>query len=149
MLTVRLSCWWWSFADKCKQLKIEVGCLSVCLLALRPCLLLPAVRNDSIELIESKPAGILALLDEQCLVPKGTDRSFASNIYRLLTANPRFSVPHADKVSATVGGGGGVAKQFSNPQGRERLMKLVQKRTTVALSIYPYLCTVKTWFGRL
>lgn len=55
-------------------------------------------NKDSIELIESKPAGILALLDEQCLVPKGTDRSFASNIYRLLTANPRFSVPHADKV---------------------------------------------------
>ncbi|CAN0447622.1 unnamed protein product, partial [Discosporangium mesarthrocarpum] len=53
-------------------------------------------NKDSIVLIEAKPAGILALLDEQCLVPQGTDRSFASNMYRLLTTHPRFSVPHAD-----------------------------------------------------
>lgn len=33
-------------------------------------------------------------------MPKGTDKSFASNMYRLLTAHPRFSVPHADKASA-------------------------------------------------
>ncbi|CAN0507037.1 unnamed protein product, partial [Scytosiphon promiscuus] len=52
-----------------------------------------------ITLIETKPAGILALLDEQCLVPKGTDKSFASNMYNRLTSHTRFSVPHADKVS--------------------------------------------------
>lgn len=56
----------------------------------------------SIVLIEAKPAGILALLDEQCLVPKGADKSFASNMYRLLTTHPRFSVPHADKVRSRV-----------------------------------------------
>ncbi|CAN0067360.1 unnamed protein product, partial [Laminaria digitata] len=55
-------------------------------------------NKDCITLIETKPAGILALLDEQCLVPKGTDRSFASNMYNRLTSHPRFSVPHADKV---------------------------------------------------
>ena len=53
---------------------------------------------NSITLIEAKPAGILALLDEQCLVPRGTDKSFASNLYNRLTSMPRFSVPHADKV---------------------------------------------------
>lgn len=53
---------------------------------------------NSITLIEAKPAGILALLDEQCLVPKGTDKSFASNMYNRLTQHKPFSVPHADKV---------------------------------------------------
>ncbi|CAM9291263.1 unnamed protein product, partial [Scytosiphon promiscuus] len=55
-------------------------------------------NKDCITLIETKPAGILALLDEQCLVPKGTDKSFASNMYNRLTSHTRFSVPHADKV---------------------------------------------------
>ncbi|CAM9373494.1 unnamed protein product [Pylaiella littoralis] len=55
-------------------------------------------NKDCITLIETKPAGILALLDEQCLVPKGTDKSFASNMYNRLTQHSRFSVPHADKV---------------------------------------------------
>ena len=57
---------------------------------------------DSITLIETKPAGILALLDEQCLVPKGTDKSFASNMYNRLTSHKPFSVPHADKVCLCV-----------------------------------------------
>ncbi|CBJ27444.1 myosin-like protein [Ectocarpus siliculosus] len=55
-------------------------------------------NKDCITLIEAKPAGILALLDEQCLVPKGTDKSFASNMYNRLTQHKPFSVPHADKV---------------------------------------------------
>ncbi len=43
-----------------------------------------------IELIEARPTGILSLLDEQCLVPKGTDIGFAQNMYKRLGEHPRF-----------------------------------------------------------
>ncbi|CAM9672640.1 unnamed protein product, partial [Phaeothamnion confervicola] len=54
---------------------------------------------DSIELIENKPTGVLALLDEQCLVPQSTDAKLASNLYRHLEGkHQRFRVTHELKV---------------------------------------------------
>jgi myosin-5 len=37
-----------------------------------------------LDLIEGKPTGILALLDEQCLFPKGNDESLANKLYEIL-----------------------------------------------------------------
>ncbi len=43
-----------------------------------------------LDLIESKkPMGILALLDEQCLVPRGTDAGLTSSIVKSLATHPR------------------------------------------------------------
>ena len=49
-------------------------------------------NQDVLDLIESrKPMGILAMLDEQCLVPKGTDSGLASNISKNLATHPRYA----------------------------------------------------------
>mmetsp|Transcript_19374 Transcript_19374/g.28663 ORF Transcript_19374/g.28663 Transcript_19374/m.28663 type:complete len:1499 (+) Transcript_19374:129-4625(+) len=51
-------------------------------------------NKDSIELIENKPAGILCLLDDQCIAPRATDQSLANNLYRFLDKHPRFKSGH-------------------------------------------------------
>ncbi|KAG5178804.1 P-loop containing nucleoside triphosphate hydrolase protein [Tribonema minus] len=51
-------------------------------------------NKDSIELIEARPAGILSLLDEQCIVPRATDQTFAGNLYKHLASHPRFKSGH-------------------------------------------------------
>eukprot|EP00611_Tribonema_gayanum_P031887 TRINITY_DN9340_c0_g1_i1.p1 TRINITY_DN9340_c0_g1~~TRINITY_DN9340_c0_g1_i1.p1 ORF type:complete len:1500 (-),score=485.70 TRINITY_DN9340_c0_g1_i1:137-4636(-) len=51
-------------------------------------------NKDSIELIEARPAGVLCLLDEQCIVPKATDQTFAGNLYKHLSSHPRFKSGH-------------------------------------------------------
>ncbi len=57
-------------------------------------------NKASIELIEARPAGILSLLDEQCLVPKGTDIGFAQNMYKKLGEHPRFKAGAELKVDS-------------------------------------------------
>jgi myosin heavy subunit len=47
-------------------------------------------NKASIDLIEAKPAGILALLDEQCIVPRATDDTLARNMYKYLNDHSRF-----------------------------------------------------------
>ncbi len=57
-------------------------------------------NKASIELIEARPAGILSLLDEQCLVPKGTDIGLAQNMYNKLGEHPRFKAGAELKVDS-------------------------------------------------
>ncbi|KAK5867242.1 hypothetical protein PBY51_011753 [Eleginops maclovinus] len=67
-----------------------------------------------IDLIEAK-MGILDLLDEECLFPQGTDRSWLQKLFKYLDANPLFEKPRlsneafviqhfADKVEYQCGG---------------------------------------------
>ena len=51
-----------------------------------------------LDLIEGKPVGLLALLDEQCLFPKGNDESLASKLYDHLEGTERFSASRPQKV---------------------------------------------------
>ena len=44
---------------------------------------LPALLQDCVDLIEARPpqgVGILSLLDEECIYPRGTDSSFATKL---------------------------------------------------------------------
>ena len=49
--------------------------------------------NDNfkcLELIEKKSHGVLALLQEQCILPKGSDERFTSNLTRVMVTNEKL-----------------------------------------------------------
>lgn len=48
-------------------------------------------NREIIGLIEDRPLGVLALLDEACLFPRSTDKSFAMKLDAALKRNPYFS----------------------------------------------------------
>uniref|UniRef100_M4B5D7 Myosin-like protein n=1 Tax=Hyaloperonospora arabidopsidis (strain Emoy2) TaxID=559515 RepID=M4B5D7_HYAAE len=48
-------------------------------------------NGPCIDLIQSKPFGILPALDEECIVPQGNDRNFSRKLYRQHGVNPHFS----------------------------------------------------------
>ena len=50
-------------------------------------------NQEVIELIEGKPGGILSLLNEECVVPRGTDASFAEKMFQQLLTNKRLKRP--------------------------------------------------------
>uniref|UniRef100_A0A7S2WSN5 Myosin motor domain-containing protein n=1 Tax=Mucochytrium quahogii TaxID=96639 RepID=A0A7S2WSN5_9STRA len=56
-------------------------------------------NQKCLDLIEAKPIGILSLLDEQCLFPKGNDKSLAGKFYEKLDSVERFSVSNKERVN--------------------------------------------------
>ena len=48
---------------------------------------------EVIELIEGKPSGILSILNEECVVPKGTDSSFGEKLFQQCITNKRLKRP--------------------------------------------------------
>ncbi|KAL8139816.1 hypothetical protein V2J09_005837 [Rumex salicifolius] len=50
-------------------------------------------NQDVLDLIEKKPGGIIALLDEACMFPKSTHETFAQKLYQTFKNNKRFSKP--------------------------------------------------------
>ena len=49
--------------------------------------------QDTIDLIDKKPNGILCLLDEECFFPKGTDESFLNKLHQAHNRNAHFKKP--------------------------------------------------------
>ncbi|PQP99256.1 myosin-15 [Prunus yedoensis var. nudiflora] len=47
-------------------------------------------NQDVLDLIEKKPVGIIALLDEACMFPKSTHQSFSTRLFQLFRAHPRL-----------------------------------------------------------
>uniref|UniRef100_K3WAW2 Myosin motor domain-containing protein n=1 Tax=Globisporangium ultimum (strain ATCC 200006 / CBS 805.95 / DAOM BR144) TaxID=431595 RepID=K3WAW2_GLOUD len=56
-------------------------------------------NQDCVNLISQRPTGILPLVDEECLIPKGNDTTFASKLYRAWEGHPRFSASRMQKAS--------------------------------------------------
>ncbi|CAL9106643.1 unnamed protein product [Musa textilis] len=50
-------------------------------------------NQDILDLIEKKPGGIIALLDEACMLPRSTHETFAQKLYQSFKNNKRFSKP--------------------------------------------------------
>ena len=48
-------------------------------------------NQDRLDLIEHKQTGILALLEDECKLPKATDEKFANRMYKQYQGNTRFS----------------------------------------------------------
>lgn len=55
-------------------------------------------NQDVLDLIDMKHTGILALLDEQCILPRSTDQKFTRYLYARCDTHPRFSATSSQRV---------------------------------------------------
>ncbi|KAG4131257.1 hypothetical protein ERO13_D09G195300v2 [Gossypium hirsutum] len=59
-------------------------------------------NQDILDLIEKKPGGIIALLDEACMFPRSTHETFAQKLYQTFKDNKRFSKPKLSRTDFTI-----------------------------------------------
>ncbi|KAG4188863.1 hypothetical protein ERO13_A08G192400v2 [Gossypium hirsutum] len=59
-------------------------------------------NQDVLDLIEKKPGGIIALLDEACMFPRSTHETFAQKLYQMFKNHKRFSKPKLSRSDFTI-----------------------------------------------
>ncbi|XP_057463451.1 myosin-11 isoform X1 [Actinidia eriantha] len=59
-------------------------------------------NQDVLDLIEKKPGGIVALLDEACMFPKSTHETFSNKLYQTFKAHKRFVKPKLSRTDFTI-----------------------------------------------
>ncbi|ONK70922.1 uncharacterized protein A4U43_C04F2900 [Asparagus officinalis] len=59
-------------------------------------------NQDILDLIEKKPGGIIALLDEACVLPRSTHETFAQKLYQTFKNHSRFSKPKLARSDFTI-----------------------------------------------
>ncbi|OIW20881.1 hypothetical protein TanjilG_24959 [Lupinus angustifolius] len=59
-------------------------------------------NKDVLDLIEKKPGGIIALLDEACMFPKSTHETFANKLYQTFKNHKRFIKPKLSRTDFTI-----------------------------------------------
>ncbi|XP_047320010.1 myosin-17-like isoform X2 [Impatiens glandulifera] len=59
-------------------------------------------NQDVLDMIEKKPGGIIALLDEACMFPRSTHETFSQKLYQTFAKYKRFSKPKLSRTSFTV-----------------------------------------------
>ncbi|XP_072989878.1 myosin-12-like isoform X2 [Typha latifolia] len=59
-------------------------------------------NQDVLDLIEKKPGGIIALLDEACMFPKSTHETFAQKMYQTYKGHKRFAKPKLARTAFTI-----------------------------------------------
>ncbi|KAL8039440.1 hypothetical protein ABFX02_10G037200 [Erythranthe guttata] len=60
-------------------------------------------NQDILDLIEKKPGGIIALLDEACMFPRSTYETFAEKLYQTFRDHKRFTKPKLSRSDFTIG----------------------------------------------
>ncbi|KAJ4726841.1 Myosin [Melia azedarach] len=59
-------------------------------------------NQDVLDLIEKKPGGIIALLDEACMFPKSSHETFSQKLYQTFKDHKRFIKPKLARSSFTI-----------------------------------------------
>ncbi|CAL0316880.1 unnamed protein product [Lupinus luteus] len=59
-------------------------------------------NQDILDLIEKKPGGIIALLDEACMFPRSTHETFAQKLYQTFKTHKRFRKPKLARSDFTI-----------------------------------------------
>ncbi|KAK4585859.1 hypothetical protein RGQ29_023176 [Quercus rubra] len=59
-------------------------------------------NQDVLDLLEKKPGGIIALLDEACMFPRSTNETFAQKLYQSFKDHKRFSKPKLSRSDFTI-----------------------------------------------
>ncbi|KAH6804802.1 Myosin family protein with Dil domain-containing protein [Perilla frutescens var. hirtella] len=60
-------------------------------------------NQDVLDLIEKKPGGIIALLDEACMFPKSTHETFCNKLYQTFKSHKRFIKPKLSRTDFLIG----------------------------------------------
>ncbi|MQM03569.1 hypothetical protein Taro_036360 [Colocasia esculenta] len=59
-------------------------------------------NQDVLDLIEKKPGGIIALLDETCMLPRTNHETFSQKLYQAFKSHKRFSKPKLARSDFTI-----------------------------------------------
>ncbi|XP_044976868.1 myosin-17-like isoform X6 [Hordeum vulgare subsp. vulgare] len=59
-------------------------------------------NQDVLDLIEKKPGGIIALLDEACMFPKSTHETLSQKLYEKFKTHKRFAKPKLSRTAFTI-----------------------------------------------
>ncbi|GLJ12586.1 hypothetical protein SUGI_0194010 [Cryptomeria japonica] len=59
-------------------------------------------NQDVLDLIEKKPVGIIALLDEACMFPRSTHETFATKLFQSFRNHSRFNQPKLARTDFTI-----------------------------------------------
>ncbi|KAM1743039.1 hypothetical protein ACFX12_012967 [Malus domestica] len=59
-------------------------------------------NQDVLDLIEKKPGGIIALLDEACMFPRSTHETFSQKLYQTFKDHKRFNKPKLSPTDFTI-----------------------------------------------
>ncbi|KAF8392246.1 hypothetical protein HHK36_022588 [Tetracentron sinense] len=59
-------------------------------------------NQDVLDLIEKKPGGVIALLDEACMFPKSTHETFSQKLYQTFKVHKRFIKPKLSRTDFTI-----------------------------------------------
>ncbi|KAI3730239.1 hypothetical protein L1987_61408 [Smallanthus sonchifolius] len=59
-------------------------------------------NQDVLDLIEKKPGGIIALLDEACMFPRSTHETFSNKLYQIFKNHKRFIKPKLSRTDFTI-----------------------------------------------
>ena len=70
-------------------------------------------NQDCIDLLEMPRVGVINILDEECKMPKATDKSFAQKLHQQHGRHARFAAPKAGKKMGNLGAGGGAGTTFT------------------------------------
>eukprot|EP00966_Prymnesium_polylepis_P322517 7378774-Prymnesium_polylepis.1 len=96
-----------------------------------------------LELIEGKPGGILSILNEECVVPKGSDASFADKIFQrnagqFVSANCEITDPVSEDLMVLLKSSDEAAvRQFFAESADEAQMLLDRKKGAKFQEIFP------------
>ncbi|PSR98811.1 Myosin-11 like, partial [Actinidia chinensis var. chinensis] len=71
-------------------------------------------NQDVLDLIEKKPGGIVALLDEACMFPKSTHETFSNKLYQTFKTHKRFVKPKLSRTDFTIAHYAGEVQYQSN-----------------------------------
>eukprot|EP00965_Chrysotila_dentata_P081450 2689156-Pleurochrysis_carterae.AAC.1 len=59
-------------------------------------------NSETLELIEGNPSGVFALLNEECVVPKGSDASLLDKMFANLLGNKRLKRPLRNRTAFSI-----------------------------------------------
>ncbi|KAL8152977.1 hypothetical protein V2J09_010737 [Rumex salicifolius] len=100
-------------------------------------------NQDVLDMIEKKPGGIIALLDEACMFPRSTHETFAEKLYQTFNHHTRFSKPKLSRTDFTVSHyAGDVTYQTDHFLDKNKDYVIPEHQATLGASKCPFVASL-------